>query len=83
MMFLLCMFLSFQVLKLLIFIITNFILIASITSEPGHDKMCLMSYANNKGADQPAHLRSLISAFVVCCLYSIMSLDSIAEISKL
>ena len=22
--------------------------------EPGHEKMCLMSYANNKGADQPA-----------------------------
>ena len=51
--------------------------------EPGHEKMCLMSYANNKGADQPAHPRSLISAFVVRCLYSIISLDSIAEISKL
>ena len=22
---------------------------------PGHAKMCLMPYANNKGADQPAH----------------------------
>ena len=52
--------------------------------EPRHEKMCLMSYANNKGADQPAHLRrSLISAFVVRCLDSIMSLDSIAEISRL
>ena len=51
--------------------------------EPGHEKTCLMSYANNKGADQPAHLRSLISAFVVCCLDSIISLDSIAEISRL
>ena len=30
-----------------------------------------MPYANNKGADQPAHLRSLISAFVVRCLDSI------------
>ena len=47
--------------------------------EPGHEKMCLMSYANNKGADQPAHPRSLISAFVVRCLDSIISLDSIAE----
>ena len=28
----------------------------------------LMSYANNKGTDQPAHLRSLISAFIVRCL---------------
>ena len=51
--------------------------------EPGHEKMCLMSYANNKGADQPAHLHSLISAFVVRCLYSIIALDSIAEISTL
>ena len=45
--------------------------------EPGHEKLCLMSYANNKGADQPAHQRSLISAFVVRCLDSI-----IAEISR-
>ena len=30
-----------------------------------------MPYANNKGADQPAHPRSLISAFVVRCLVSI------------
>ena len=29
-----------------------------------------MPYANNNGADQPAHLCSLISAFVVCCLDS-------------
>ena len=27
-----------------------------------------MQYANNKGDDQPAHLRSLISACVVRCL---------------
>ena len=45
--------------------------------------MCLKSYANNKGADQPAHPRSLISAFVVRCLDSIISLDSTAEISRL
>ena len=51
--------------------------------EPGHEKMCLMSYTNNKGADQPAHPRSLISAFIVRCLDSIISLDSIAEISRL
>ena len=30
-----------------------------------------MSYANNKGADQPAHPRSLLSAFVIRCLDSI------------
>ena len=39
-----------------------------------------MSCANNKGADQPAHLRSLISAFVVRCLDSVMSLDSVTKI---
>ena len=42
-----------------------------------------MSYANNKSADQPAHPRSLISAFIVRCLDNIISLDSIAEISRL
>ena len=51
--------------------------------EPGHEKTCLMSYANNKGADQPAHPRSLISAFVVRCLDSVMSLVSETKISSL
>ena len=51
--------------------------------EPSHEKTCLMSYANNKGADQPVHPRSLTSAFIVHCLDSIISLDSIAEISRL
>ena len=32
-----------------------------------------LTYANNKGTDQPAHARSLISAFIVCCLDSIIS----------
>ena len=31
-----------------------------------------LPYANNKGADQPAHPRSLISAFVVRCLDNII-----------
>ena len=39
---------------------------------PGHAKMCLMPYANNKGADPSAHARSLISTFVVCCLDSMV-----------
>ena len=46
-------------------------------------RKCVMSYANNKGTDQPVHPRSLISAFVVHCLDSIISLDSIAKISRL
>ena len=42
-----------------------------------------MSYANNKDADQPAHLRSLICTFDVRCLDSIILLVSISEISSL
>ena len=41
-----------------------------------------MSYLNNKGADQPAHPWSLISAFVVRCLDSVMSLISSTKISS-
>ena len=42
-----------------------------------------MPYVTNKGADQPAHSRSLISAFVVHCLDSIIPLVFISEISSL
>ena len=41
-----------------------------------------MPYANNKGADQPARPRSLISTFVVRCLDSIIPLVYISEISR-
>ena len=41
-----------------------------------------MSYANNKGADQPAHPHSLISTFVARCLDSKIPLLAIAEISS-
>ena len=38
-----------------------------------------MPYANNKGADHPAHLRSLIGAFIIIIPY----LDSIRrELAK-
>ena len=37
------------------------------------EKTCLRGFANNKGADQPAHPRSLISAFVTRFLESIIS----------
>ena len=43
----------------------------------------MRKYANNKGADQSVHPRSLISAFVVCSLDSTISLDLAAEISRL
>ena len=42
-----------------------------------------MSYTNNKGADQPAHPRSLISAFVVRCLDTVMPLVSVTKILSL
>ena len=47
------------------------------------EKTCLMPYANNKGADQSAHQRSLISTFVVRCLYSIKPTFSKSKISRL
>ena len=46
---------------------------------PGHAKTCLMSYANNKGADQPAHPRTLISTFVVRCLDSMICILAISK----
>ena len=55
----------------------------NVITGPGDSEMCLMPYANNKGADQPAHPRCLISTFVVRCLDSIMPLVSISEISRL
>ena len=43
-------------------------------------KTCLRGFANNKGTDQPAHMHSLISAFVVRLTESIMSRHSASEI---
>ena len=42
-----------------------------------------MPYANTKGADQPARLRSLISTFVVRCLDTIIHLLAIADFKTL
>ena len=49
---------------------------------PGHANMCLMPYANNKDADQPAHPPSLISAFVVRCLDSMICILAISKVSR-
>ena len=38
---------------------------------PQREKTCLLGFANNKGADQPALLCSLISAFVIRLLESV------------
>ena len=42
-----------------------------------------LPYTNNKGADQPAHPRSLVSTFVVRCLDSIISILIKPKISRL
>ena len=48
---------------------------------PQREETCLWRFANNTGADQPAHLRSLISAFVIRFLESIIHIPVTGEIS--
>ena len=50
-----------------------------ISNGPRREKTCLRGFANNKGADQPAQMRSLVSAFVVRLTESIMSRNSTNE----
>ena len=49
---------------------------------PRHGKTCLLRFANNKCADQPVHPPSLISAYVVHFLKSIISKLATCEIKK-
>ena len=42
------------------------------TFGPRPENTSLQGFANNKGADQPSHIRSLISAFVIRRLESII-----------
>ena len=44
--------------------------------------MCLMPYANNKGADQPSHPLSLISTFIVRCLDSMICNLALPKVSR-
>ena len=48
---------------------------------PRREKTCLRRFANNTAADQPAYLRSLISAFEIRYLESIIVKLTIGEIS--
>ena len=48
---------------------------------PRRKKTCLRRFANNTSADQPAHPCSLISAFVIHLLKSIISRLATSEIS--
>ena len=50
-------------------------------NEPQREKTCLRRFANNTGADQPAHSRSLISAYVIRVLESTISKLATSEIS--
>ena len=51
----------------------DYTLIVTQVLQFGHVmRKTVLPYADNKGADQPAHPRSLISAFVVRCLESII-----------
>ena len=50
--------------------------------EPRLGKPCFMPFANNKDADQPTHLRSLISTFVVRCLDSTVSIIAKSKSSR-
>ena len=45
-----------------------------------HEKTCLWRSVDNKGADQPAHTRSLISPFVIRLLESSISILASREI---
>ena len=48
---------------------------------PPREKTCLWRFAKNKGADQSAHLLSLISTFVIRFLESIICKLATGEIS--
>ena len=48
-----------------------------------HIMSLFIPYANNKGADRPAHPCSLISTFVVSCLDSIIPILAKSKISRL
>ena len=45
-------------------------------------KLCLMPYANNKGAGRPVHGRSLVGTFVVRCLNSMICILALSKVSK-
>ena len=53
----------------------------AIMTGPRSEKPCLWRFVNNKDADQPAHPRSLISAFVIRFLESMISKLSTSKIS--
>ena len=65
-----------------IFYLFAFLSLSFLLYGPDHAEMCLMAYANNKGADQPAHPRSMISTFIVRCLESVICILAISKVSS-
>ena len=55
--------------------------VCQVVYGPQHKKTCLRGFANNTGADQPAHPRSLISAFMISILESTIPKLATSEIS--
>ena len=60
---------------------TKKIALNSLIIGPQREKTLLRRFANNTGADQPAHPRSLISAFVIRFVESIICYLATGEIS--
>ena len=52
-------------------------------SHKKREKTCLQGFGHNKVADQPAHPRRLISAFLIRLLGSIISILAMSEISNI
>ena len=75
----------FNVLSLVSVVICDFLKhnLTAGSYGPRCEKTCLQRFANNTGADQPGHPHSLISAFVIRYLESIICKIATSEISIL
>ena len=51
-----------------------------VSFEPLHEKTCLMPYANNKGAEQLAHPRT-ISSFYICNIITLADQSGLSLLS--
>ena len=72
---------AFASLYVLLFLEKEAVIGGRVLYGPRREKTCLRGFANNTGADQPAHLRSLISAFVFRFFKSIICTHDSGEIS--
>ena len=81
-----CGVLTFRYGQEVVSILVNYLILSSmdpyfIPYGPQREKTCFLVFANNKSADQSAHPRRLISAFVIRFLESIISRLVTSEIS--